>query len=82
VSVDTEHVRELSVFLPAHDEAENLGRTVTSAVAALDQLGLQDLEVVVVDDGSTDGTGDWFSFPTSTEPPNWRFRSRKPSSRG
>jgi len=58
VSVDREQVRELSVFLPAHDEAENLARTVTSAVRALDQLGLQDLELVLVDDGSTDGTGD------------------------
>jgi glycosyltransferase involved in cell wall biosynthesis len=62
--VDTERhqvdgdVRELSVFFPAHDEAENLTRTVTSAVTALDRLGLHDLEVVLVDDGSTDGTGD------------------------
>ena len=52
-----EHVRELTVFFPAHDEAENLERTVTSAVRALDGLGLQALEIIVVDDGSTDGTG-------------------------
>ncbi len=58
MSVDTQHVRELSVFFPAHDEAENLARTVSSALTALDQLGLEDLEVVLVDDGSTDGTGD------------------------
>jgi glycosyltransferase involved in cell wall biosynthesis len=51
-------VCELSVFFPAHDEAENLARTVTSAVTALDRLGLRDLEIVLVDDGSTDGTGD------------------------
>jgi glycosyltransferase involved in cell wall biosynthesis len=56
--VDSEHVRELSVFFPAHDEAENLARTVTSAIKALDQLRLHELEVVLVDDGSTDGTGD------------------------
>jgi glycosyltransferase involved in cell wall biosynthesis len=62
--VDTErphvdgHVRELSVFFPAHNEAENLARTVSTAVAELDRLALHDLEVVVVDDGSTDGTGD------------------------
>ena len=63
-----EHVRELSVFFPAHDEAENLARTVTSAVAELDRLGLHDLEVVLVDDGSTDGTGDIAESLTADDP--------------
>jgi glycosyltransferase involved in cell wall biosynthesis len=53
-----EHVREISVFFPAHDEAENLERTVHDALAALDGLALRQLEMIVVDDGSTDGTGD------------------------
>jgi glycosyltransferase involved in cell wall biosynthesis len=53
-----ENVRELSVFFPAHDEAENLERTVHAALAALDGLTLRHLEMIVVDDGSTDGTGD------------------------
>ena len=51
-----EDVRDLSVFFPAHNEAESLARTVTSAVTALERLGLQDLEIILVDDGSTDGT--------------------------
>jgi len=51
-------VGELTVFFPAYNESENLGRTVTSAIAVLDALGLRDLQVVLIDDGSTDGTGE------------------------
>ena len=51
-------VRELSVFFPAHDEVENLERTMTAALAFLDDMDLDASEVIVVDDGSTDGTGD------------------------
>ncbi len=34
----------------------NLDRTVTSALAVLERRGLREFEVIVVDDGSTDGT--------------------------
>jgi len=49
---------ELSVVIPAHDEAENVGPLVREIAAALGGAGLADYEVVVVDDGSGDGTGD------------------------
>lgn len=49
-------VREISAFLPAFDEVDSLRRTVGEVVAALDGLGLDRYEVIVVDDGSTDGT--------------------------
>jgi glycosyltransferase involved in cell wall biosynthesis len=58
MTVDNEHVRELSAFFPAHNEADNLERTLKAATAALESLALRDLELIVVDDGSTDGTGD------------------------
>jgi len=47
----------LSLFLPAYNEKENIAQAVG---AALDELprSTEDLEVIVVDDGSTDGTGD------------------------
>src|SRR2546423_8782627 len=47
---------DLSVFLPAFDEAPNLERTVDRVRAALDALPVARREVIVVDDGSTDGT--------------------------
>ena len=43
---------DVAVIIPARDEADRIAATVTAA-AALDGVGL----VVVVDDGSTDGTG-------------------------
>jgi len=53
--------RTVSVCIPARDEAATIGPIVRSIVAALTVAGggvdLVD-EVVVVDDGSTDGTGD------------------------
>lgn len=45
----------ISIILPAHNEAENLVRTVREAIHAMQILGVS-FEVVIVDDGSTDRT--------------------------
>ncbi len=45
---------EISVVLPVFNEAQNLGRLLDR----LQSLGLPDSEVIVVDDGSTDGSGE------------------------
>ncbi|HEY4378565.1 MAG TPA: glycosyltransferase family 2 protein, partial [Acidimicrobiales bacterium] len=45
----------VSVLMPAYNEAENLAEVVPATAAVLDGLG-QPWEIVVVDDGSTDGT--------------------------
>ena len=47
---------DLSVVIPAHNEAENIGPLVREIRSALG--GGADWEVVVVDDGSGDGTGE------------------------
>ena len=46
-----------SVVIPAHNERESLGDLLAELAAVMDSLG-RDYEVVVVDDGSTDGTGE------------------------
>lgn len=46
----------VTIAMPAYDEALNLERTVTEAIDALAATA-PDGEVLVVDDGSTDGTG-------------------------
>jgi dolichol-phosphate mannosyltransferase len=47
---------KLSVLIPAHDEVASIGTTVRTIAARLEAAGI-DHEIVVVDDGSTDGTG-------------------------
>jgi hypothetical protein len=47
----------LSVIVPAFNEADNLGRVVADTTAGLDRAAIGSYEVVVVDDGSSDGTG-------------------------
>lgn len=47
----------LTVTAPAHNERDNVGPLVEEIEAALDATGI-DYEVLIVDDGSTDGTGD------------------------
>ena len=47
----------MSVVLPAYNEADNLAELIPETTAALRDAGLT-YEVVVVDDGSTDGTSD------------------------
>jgi len=46
----------VSVVVPARDQADHVGTALTSLTRQLDDP--RELEVVVVDDGSTDGTGD------------------------
>ncbi|MEJ5258760.1 MAG: glycosyltransferase family 2 protein [Anaerohalosphaeraceae bacterium] len=48
--------RSISVFFPCFNERENLEPLVHQAVQVLDKMGL-DYEIIIVDDGSTDGTG-------------------------
>jgi dolichyl-phosphate beta-glucosyltransferase len=50
--------RRFSVVVPAYDEEERIGDTIGQLRAGLAELGPADLEVIVVDDGSPDGTAD------------------------
>lgn len=47
--------RSISVFFPCFNERENLEPLVQQAVEVLEKTGL-DYEIILVDDGSTDGT--------------------------
>ena len=44
---------DISVIIPAHNEAHNVGQLVSHILALH-----PDFEIIVIDDGSTDGTGD------------------------
>ncbi|HLG19511.1 MAG TPA: glycosyltransferase family 2 protein [Bdellovibrionota bacterium] len=53
---------KLSIVVPAYNEVEHIDRVVLSLLSARDQIRkdaqLSDVEVIIVDDGSTDGTGE------------------------
>jgi glycosyltransferase involved in cell wall biosynthesis len=46
-----------SIIIPAHNEAERLGDSSERLKVGLDFLGRDDCEVILIDDGSSDGTG-------------------------
>jgi glycosyltransferase involved in cell wall biosynthesis len=46
----------ISVFFPCYNEQENVRRTVEKALEVLEKLNA-DFEVIIVNDGSSDGTG-------------------------
>jgi len=47
--------KSISVFFPAHNEADNVGPLTEKTVAVLESMGI-DYEVLIINDGSTDGT--------------------------
>ena len=49
--------RSVSVFVAAYNEVDNLGPTVETRPRALAET-VDEYEIIVVDDGSTDGTGE------------------------
>lgn len=54
---DSEHQPELSIIIPAYNEAPIIERTLEQVAAFVTERNLN-AEVIVVDDGSTDGTGE------------------------
>lgn len=61
------HAVAVSVFMPAHNEVQNLEDSVRDVVGAAAEC-LEGLEIWVVDDGSTDGTGDLADALARTDP--------------
>jgi glycosyltransferase involved in cell wall biosynthesis len=51
-------LRSLSVVIPAFNEERRLPDTLENLVSFFDKLALDALEILIVDDGSTDGTAD------------------------
>jgi glycosyltransferase involved in cell wall biosynthesis len=59
---------ELSVVIPVYDEADAVAVTVRSLTVELESSGFERVEIVVADDGSTDGSGDSASAAATSVP--------------
>ncbi len=55
--LDTSRIT-LSVFFPAYYDEHNIGKVTRSAVKILEELKLKDYEVIIIEDGSPDKTGE------------------------
>jgi GT2 family glycosyltransferase len=55
----------VSILVPARDEAHRIAPTIRSLLA---QQGLADAEILVLDDGSTDGTADVVRVAAASDP--------------
>lgn len=48
-------VRSISIFFPCYNDKGTIGNLVRDAISTVRVLGIRDYEVIVIDDGSTDG---------------------------
>ena len=58
---------ELSIITPAHDEIDNVAPLVEEIVSVMDETSTS-YEIIVIDDASTDGTGDTLAGLLSLQP--------------
>jgi len=60
-------VESVSAFFPCYNDEPTIGRMVETAVTSLDRVGA-DAEIIVVNDGSSDGSERVLKHLTATEP--------------
>ena len=68
---------KLSVVIPAHNEVDSIGETVTRTDAELERAEI-DYEIIVVDDASGDGTAEAVLAATADDPRVRCVRSHLP----
>jgi len=69
----------ISAVLPAYDEEENIEKATRDMAAVLDALDLRDWEVIIVDDGSKDRTGEICDRLAAEDPQHIRVFHHQPN---
>src|ERR1041385_3264727 len=69
----------ISAVLPAFNEEDNIEKATTQMAAVLRSLELRDWEVIVVDDGSVDRTGEIAERLIGEYPEHLRVFHHKPN---
>src|SRR5687768_4708080 len=69
----------ISAVLPAYNEEENIETATTRMAEVLGSLGLRDWEVIVVDDGSVDHTGEIADRLAAADPGHIRVIHHQPN---
>jgi glycosyltransferase involved in cell wall biosynthesis len=69
----------ISAVLPAFNEEENIETATTRMADVLRSLNLSDYEVIIVDDGSEDGTGEIADRLAASDPDHIRVFHHRPN---
>jgi glycosyltransferase involved in cell wall biosynthesis len=69
----------ISAVLPAYDEEENIEKATRDMAAVLASLGLREWEVIVVNDGSRDRTGEICDRLAAEDPQHVRVIHHRPN---
>jgi glycosyltransferase involved in cell wall biosynthesis len=69
----------ISAVLPAYDEEENIEKATRDMAAVLGALDLRDWEVIIVDDGSKDRTGEICDRLAAEDPQHIRVVHHQPN---
>ncbi len=76
----SKNVSELTVVLPTINELENLKKLIPELISVINETQIKDFEILVVDDGSTDGTVEFIDdFKNTNHHISFIKRKNKPS---
>jgi len=67
------HLPAISVVIPAYNEEKSISAQIREVAQVLERSGRAS-EIIVVDDGSTDGTGEEVHIPLIRRPAKWFLR--------
>jgi len=72
-------IKEISVVIPTFNEENNIKKTIFETRKAIDELGIKDFEIIIVNDGSSDNTSDIINSLSETYGNHLKIIEYKPN---